>query len=84
MSIEKIKLFWYNQKMSKVFGNNLKLLRLEKKLSQEELAQELQVSRQIIGHWENNYSEPDIDTLYQIAEYFGVSVDYLIGRDNKK
>lgn len=57
-----------------------KLLELRKKegLSQEELAQELNVSRQAISRWEMGTAMPDAPNLLQISKLFQVSVDYLL------
>lgn len=58
---------------------NLKSLRLEKGLSQQKLADILNISQQSIYKYENNISEPDIAMLITIANYFGTSIDYLVG-----
>ncbi len=52
-------------------------LRKQKKVTQEQLANELNVSPQAVSKWETGASLPDVQTLPLIAEYFGVSVDYL-------
>lgn len=52
-------------------------LRKQKKITQEQLANELNVSPQAVSKWETGASLPDVQTLPLIAEYFGVSVDYL-------
>jgi transcriptional regulator with XRE-family HTH domain len=59
--------------------NNLKTLRLAKGLSQQSLADKLDVSQQSIYKYENQITEPNIDMLKAIADFFDVSVDYLIG-----
>jgi len=72
--------------MSK-FSQRLKELRTSHKITQEELATSLQLGgKQIISSYEGNSkpTEPSIDTLMQIAKYFGVTVDYLIGNSNQK
>ncbi len=51
---------------------------------QAELAQYLGVGRTTVSHYVSGRREPDIATLIKIAEYFHVSVDYLVGRDVKK
>ena len=62
----------------------IKRLRLEKRLNQEQLAEQLHVTRQAVSNWENGKTQPDIETLMQIAEFFGVSVEYLIyGKEPK-
>lgn len=57
----------------------LKQLRQKKGLSQQALAEILSVSQQSINKYENHCVEPDIRTLMDMADYFGTSVDYLIG-----
>ncbi len=59
---------------------NLKLLRTEKNVSQQQLADVVGVSQQSINKYENHSVEPDIDTLIKISDFFSVSVDFLIGR----
>ncbi|MFR9216062.1 MAG: helix-turn-helix domain-containing protein [Ruthenibacterium sp.] len=54
------------------------LLRKKKGISQEELAHELNTSRQAISKWENAQSTPDLDKLVSLSKYFGVSTDYLL------
>ncbi|MBO6145336.1 MAG: helix-turn-helix transcriptional regulator [Bacilli bacterium] len=58
-------------------------LRKEKKVSQEELANELGVSRQTISKWETGESSPDFDKIAPLCEYFGITSDELLtGRTN--
>ena len=59
-------------------GEKLQLLRRSCGLSQEQLAAELDVSRQAISKWECGDSTPDLDKLRAICTYFGVTTDYLI------
>ena len=59
--------------MTMDFGNNLKKLRKEKNLTQEELAECLNVSPQTVSKWENNLSMPDITVLPLMADFFGIS-----------
>ncbi len=59
---------------------NLKKLRTEFKISQQQLANAIGVSQQSVNKYENQDVEPDIAVLIKIADYFSVSVDYLIGR----
>ena len=61
-----------------LFGEKLKKLRKARGLSQEQLADELQVSRQAISKWELGESTPDTDNLVALSDYFGVSIDYLL------
>ncbi|WP_438834825.1 helix-turn-helix domain-containing protein [Streptococcus pluranimalium] len=63
------------------FHNRLVDLRNSKKLSQEELAEKLYVSRQTISNWERGRTYPDINSLLLIATFFDVSLDNLIKGD---
>ena len=65
-----------NNKMN--FGENLQKLRKEKNISQEQLAEELNVSRQTIGKWENGVTYPETECLIQISDFFEVSIDTLL------
>ena len=61
----------------KTLGEKIK--RLRNKLTQEELAAILGVDRSTLASWEVNRREPDIATLRRIADFFGVSIDWLVG-----
>lgn len=63
-----------------MFANRLRKLRKEKKLSQAELGEILKLSQRTISSYENGERFPDQNTLNNIADYFEVSVDYLLGR----
>lgn len=67
-----------------VLGNVIRELRLASGLNQVEFARKLSVTKQTISNWENNNIQPSIDMLGKIADFFNVSTDYLLGRDNKK
>ena len=58
---------------------NLRKLRMNKGISQQRLAEVIGTSQQSINKYENHNVEPDISTLILLADYFQVSVDYLIG-----
>ncbi len=60
------------------FGKRLKQLRRAASLTQEQLADELNVGVNHVGKMEIGRNAPSIDLLIQISEYFGVSVDYLL------
>lgn len=68
----------------RMFGDIFKELRLEKKLSQEKIAEDLEISQPLIAKWESHQSTPSPEMLDYIADYFNVSVDYLIGRSKYK
>ena len=65
--------------MHTVFSSQLQRLRKEHNVTQETLAAHLGVSPQAVSKWENG-SYPDGDLLPKIADFFGVSIDYLYGR----
>lgn len=67
--------------MDITFSEKLKELRIEKGLKQEELAKVLSVTQRKISYWETGKIEPDLLHLTKIADYFQVSVDYLLGRE---
>lgn len=60
------------------FGQRLAQLRQQKGLSQEEFAVVFKVSKSRIGMYETDQREPDFDMLIQFADYFQVTLDYLI------
>lgn len=59
--------------------NRLKELRKEKKLSQKEIAKEMSISEKTLSRWENGESQIKPEKAQQLADYFGVSVGYLLG-----
>ena len=61
------------------FARNLYSLRKAKNLSQAQLAADLNYTHKAISKWENKETLPDITTFKNIAEYFGITVDQLIG-----
>ncbi len=67
--------------MKMTFGDQLTNARKEKELTQEELAEKLNLSRQTILRWEKNQVFPDISNLKAVAEVLDVSFDYLLGED---
>ena len=66
------------------FGNIIKKLRLDKKMTQEQLAEVLSISPQAISRWETNIALPDISLLPILANYFDVTTDYLLEVDISK
>ena len=67
-----------------MFSVRLKELRLKKGLTQKELAQKLNMQNTAISKYELNQRKPDTETLLEISKFFNVSVDYLLGRTDKK
>ncbi|MCM8710492.1 helix-turn-helix domain-containing protein [Clostridium sp. SYSU_GA19001] len=67
------------------FGYRLRKLRTEKELTQSELGKLLNVTNVGVAKWESDDRFPDKETLIKIADYFNVSLDYLLCRtDNPK
>jgi len=64
------------------FGGRLRYLRTRKKLRQEDLAKELQISKSAVGMYERNEREPSFELVQKIANYFDVTTDYLLGISN--
>lgn len=64
-----------------MFAEKLKNLRALRKITQEEFAREINVTKGAVAMWETGKRTPDIEMLKKIASYFGVSVDELIGND---
>ena len=64
-----------------MLGERIANLRKSKGISQEELADVLLTSRQAVSKWERGESDPDIGRLKDLAVYFNVSIDYLLGYD---
>jgi len=58
---------------------NLRLLRKKQRLSQQELAQKLMISQQMVCRYENEDSAASEDVIIRTAQLFGVSIDYLLG-----
>jgi len=65
------------------FGSRLREARKNKKLTQEDVSRDVDVDFTTISKYENNRSEPDNATLLKMADLYGVSIDYLMGRDVK-
>ncbi len=60
------------------FGERIYELRNKNNMSQGDLADKLEVSRQTISKWENNMCKPEADKLIQLSEIFNVSIDYIL------
>lgn len=63
-------------------GKKIIEMRKNKNLSQEQLAETLNVSRQTISNWENGRFYPDIDALVKISKYFNIALDDLLASDS--
>ena len=69
--------------MAKTIGNIIRELRCSRNLTQEQLAENLNITAQAISKWENNIGMPDISQVVPIAHFFGVSTDVLFGVEEK-
>ena len=65
-------------------NENIKRLRIAQGLNQVEFAKILCVTKQCVSNWENDNVVPSIDMLCKIADFFGVSTDYLLGKSDKR
>ena len=61
------------------FSERLKELRLDRGLTQQELAKETNLSKSAIAFWELNKRTPNATAIVALAKYFGVTSDYLLG-----
>lgn len=65
-----------------ICAERIKELRQEKNLSQSVLAQKISVSQKAIDYWERGINEPKATYIVRLADFFDVSTDYLLGREN--
>ena len=66
------------------FGNNLKKIRQENEMTQEELAKKINTSRSNIANYENDKNMPSIETLNNLSEVLNCSTDYLLGKSDTR
>ncbi|WP_163655478.1 helix-turn-helix domain-containing protein [Listeria sp. PSOL-1] len=67
----------------KNFGSKLKLLREEKKMTQTEVAEKLNVTRQSISNWETNKNYPDVISLVSLSKLYDTSLDILLNTERE-
>ena len=67
-----------------MLSDRLKSLRIQHEKTQQDMANFLGISRQGYAKYENDLGEPDNSTLAKLADFFGVSTDYLLGRTEKQ
>ena len=72
------------KKEDKIMRFRLKELRKERKISQLKLALDLNMNQNSISRYENMEREADYETLIKFADYFNVSIDYLLGRTDNE
>jgi len=69
--------------MMLTLNENIKRLRLARGLNQVEFAKSMGVSKQCVSNWENDNVMPSIEMLVKIADFFNVTTDYILGRNEK-
>lgn len=67
-----------------ILANRLRALRAEKKLTQEQAAQEIGMVMRTYRRYEMGEREPGASTLIKMADYYGVTIDYLVGRTDRR
>ena len=70
--------------MNTNLAKRLEDLRIKNGLTQRQLAERLDISRQAVSKWERGESEPDTDNLVGLANIYGVSIDEIVGFKNKE
>lgn len=68
----------------KTIGKRLRALRQEQDISAKDFAQKMYYSYDTMIAWENGKHKPSIDALSELADYYDVSLDYLVGRSEKR
>ena len=68
-------------KMKLSFGDRIKNLREDAELNQTELASAINATQRKISYWESGKIEPDISSLWSIADFFEITIDELLGRE---
>ena len=66
-----------------MLNENIKRLRMARGLNQVEFARVMGVSKQCVSNWENDNVMPSIEMLIKIADFFNVTTDYVLGRNEK-
>lgn len=61
-----------------MFGDRLKELRKERNLTQEDIGKLCDAAKNTVSNWENNITQPPFDTVKKLAQYFSVTIDYLL------
>ena len=71
-----------NKDIKQIIAKNLANLRKNKKITQTELAEKFDYSDKAISKWENGDTLPDIQTLYQLCEFYNVTLDFLVSEQS--
>lgn len=65
-----------------MFADRVKYLRQSRELNQVQFAQKMGVTKQSVSNWENDNIMPSVEMLAKIADFFNVTADYLLGRED--
>lgn len=65
-------------------GQILKAAREAKGLTQKQVAEQLGRRQQIVGHWETGYAQPDANTLFELCDIYGISIDEAFGKKKEQ
>ena len=76
----KLTIFIYTFHMEILFSERIRQLRKEAGLTQARLAKEIGITQRKLSYLESGQSEPDLETMWRLADYFDVHVDYMLGR----
>ena len=72
--------YLFNEVMNMNIGDQIKALRIERKISQKSLADSLGITQSTIANYENNIRQPNLEMLINISDYFNVSTDFILSR----
>lgn len=64
-----------------IFGERIKELRIRKKMTQQELGNKFNMTSTGISYWESGKAIPSMDVINKLSDFFGVTIDYLIGKN---
>ena len=65
--------------MNEVFHQNLRQVRIRRRISQKQVAADLYISQALLSHYENGIREPGLDFVSRVCSYYGVTADFLLG-----
>ena len=65
-------------------GQILRAAREAKGLTQKQVATEIGRKQQVVGHWETGYAQPDANTLFELCDLYGISVDEAFGKKKEE
>lgn len=65
-----------------MFPDRLNALLDERNVNAAKLSKEAEITERLIGYWRKGEKQPTMDNLIKLADYFNVSIDYLVGRSN--